>query len=170
MNFHRKHLTIVDIISYNVHVKILNLNFEGKKTFIPNNFHSLKEMVGLYFIFSSNRLINYPFKESRLLYIGMSEKRTNSIGKRLKDHYEGISRNDCILNYKDVDNVLFTYINFKMLKKFWNYRIEDLESYFLLDFQERYGSYPICNNKSGYNIINFQFKYEFNINWSFFEE
>lgn len=149
-------------------MKTLKLNFDGKEDFKPDNFLLLKDIVGLYFIFSPKRLIDYPFKKSNLLYIGMSEKITNSIGKRLKDHYDGVSKNDCISNYKKVEDVLFTYINFTMLKKFWNHKIEDLESYFILDFQNKYGSYPICNNKSGYNIVDFFFEYKLEINWSFF--
>jgi len=43
-------------------------------------------------------------------------------------------------------------IDFEMLKRIWSYRIEDLESYFILAFLDKYGIYPICNNKSGFEI------------------
>ena len=81
----------------------------------------------------------------------MSEK-TNSIGKRLSGHYDGTSGNEGLLNYRKTDGLYFTYLNFEMLKKTWGYRIEDLESYFILDFMDKYGVYPLCNNKSGFEI------------------
>ncbi len=65
--------------------------------------------------------------------------------------------------------MFFTYINFEMLRKIWDHRIEDLESYFILDFVEKYGVYPICNNKSGYEILHKIVKADLLINWSYFE-
>jgi hypothetical protein len=56
-----------------------------------------------------------------------------------------------------------------MLRKFWSNRIEDLESYFILDFVEKYGVYPICNNKSGYEILDKKLKANFIIDWQYFE-
>ena len=56
-----------------------------------------------------------------------------------------------------------------MLKSFWEYRIEDLESYFILDFVEKYGVYPICNNKSGFEILEKKIKANFVIDWKYFE-
>ena len=64
----------------------------------------------------------------------MSEKRTNSIGKRLLEHYNGSSGNKGLLNYRKVEMLYFTYLNFEMFKQTWNFKIEDLESYFILDF------------------------------------
>ena len=125
--------------------------------------------MGLYFIFTSETFIQYPFQKSRLLYIGMSEKKTNSIGSRLTGHFEGKSKNLGLVNYRKVDPLLFTFINFEMLRKFWNHRIEDLESYFILDFVEKYGVYPICNNKSGFEILEKKVEEDFIINWKYFE-
>ncbi|MFQ5788228.1 MAG: hypothetical protein ACE5H1_09640, partial [Thermodesulfobacteriota bacterium] len=101
--------------------------------------------------------------------IGMSEKKTNSLGKRLTGHFEGNSKNLGLVNYRKIGQMFFTYINFEMLRKFWNYRVEDLESYFILDFVEKYGVYPICNNKSGYEIMNKTLKANFIIDWPYFE-
>jgi|TARA_B110000967_G_C18873023_1_gene556577 hypothetical protein len=80
----------------------------------------------------------------------MSEKKTNSIGSRLLGHFDGKSKYLGLTNYRKVEPLLFTYINFEMLKNIWQFRIEDLESYFILDFVKKYGVYPICNNKSGF--------------------
>lgn len=99
----------------------------------------------------------------------MSEKRTNSIGSRLTEHFEGKSKNRGLINYGKANQLYFTYINFEMLRKFWNNRIEDLESYFILDFVEQYGVYPVCNNKSGYDILDKELKANFIIDWPYFE-
>ena len=64
----------------------------------------------------------------------------------------------------------FTYINFEMLRKVWDYRIEDLESYFILDFVKRYGVYPICNNKTGFEVLKNDVRVELDIDWGFFEK
>lgn len=73
------------------------------------------------------------------------------------------------MNYRKVGQLKFTVINFEMLKSFWEHRIEDLESYFLLDFVEKYGVYPICNNKSGLEIMEKQIIANFVIDWKYFE-
>jgi hypothetical protein len=146
----------------------IKIYFNEPQVFKQRNFKSLKGITGLYFIFLDNIHINYPFKKSKLIYIGMSEKRTNSIGNRLSNHYDGKSGNVGILNYKKADTLLFTYLNFEMIKQFWNYGIENLESYFILDFVEKYGSYPICNNKSGYEILDNELNINIDINWAYF--
>src|SRR5207247_826053 len=66
--------------------------------------------IGLYFIFLEDLLIPYPFKGSRLIYIGMSEARQNSIGNRLRDHRTGQSGNARIANYTKSHKVSFTYL------------------------------------------------------------
>jgi len=125
---------------------------------------------GLYFIFLKKTEILYPFRKSRLVYIGMSEKKTNSIGKRLSGHYDGTSGNEGLVNYRKVEGLYFTYLNFEMLKRIWKYRIEDLESYFILDFLKEYGVYPICNNKSGFEIKKHDVPVTLDINWRYFEK
>jgi hypothetical protein len=99
----------------------------------------------------------------------MSEKRTNSIGSRLLEHIEGRSGNIGIINYNEVDPLRFTYINFEMLNNIWQYRIEDLESFCILDFVSKYGVYPICNNKTGYEILNKDINIILQIDWKYFE-
>ncbi len=147
----------------------LQINFDAPKQFEITNIKPLNGIVGLYFIFTDNLKIQYPFQKSRLLYIGMSEKKTNSIGSRLTGHFEGKSKNLGLVNYRKVGQLFFTYINFEMVRKFWDFRIEDLESYFILDFVEKYGVYPICNNKSGFEILEKKVEAGFIINWKYFE-
>lgn len=126
-------------------------------------------VVGLYFIFLNEMKIQYPFQQSRLIYIGMSEKKTNSIGKRLQGHFDGSSGNEGLVNYRKVEPVLFTHINFDMVRAIWPLRIEDLESFFILDFVRLYGVYPICNNKTGFEILKSELKIDLKIEWSFFQ-
>ena len=134
------------------------------------NIKPLMGICGLYFIFLKKTEIPYPFRKSRLVYIGMSEKKTNSIGKRLSGHYDGISGNEGLVNYRKVEGLYFTYLNFEMLKRIWKYRIEDLESYFILDFLKEYGVYPICNNKSGFEIKKHDVPVILDIEWEYFSK
>ncbi len=67
----------------------LKIYFDEPKVFEIKNIQSLTGSVGLYFIFTKQTQIQYPFKKSRLIYIGMSEKKTNSIGSRLTGHFDG---------------------------------------------------------------------------------
>jgi len=146
------------------------INFDQYKEFGPENIKPLMGVCGLYFIFLKKTEISYPFRKSRLIYIGMSEKRTNSIGKRLLGHYGNASGNEGLFNYRTVEGLYFTYLNFEMLKTIWNYRIEDLESYFILSFVNRYGVYPICNNKTGLEILKKDLNLNFEIDWKYFEK
>lgn len=148
--------------------KSIKLFFDSPKLFDPNNIKTVNGLIGIYFIFSKSTQIQYPYNKSRLLYIGMSEKMTNSMGKRLMGHFEGTSKNLGLINYNKVDSLFFTYFNFELLRKFWNYSIEDLESYFILDFVNQFGVYPICNNRSGYDIQNKQLIAELVIDWTYF--
>ncbi|WP_245709619.1 hypothetical protein [Flavobacterium degerlachei] len=99
----------------------------------------------------------------------MSEKKTNSIGSRLIGHYDGKSKNAGLSNYRKTEPLFFTYINFEMLRSVWGYKIEDLESYFLLDFVDKYGVYPICNNKTSAEILKNELITSFRINWEYFK-
>jgi len=144
--------------------------FDEYREFNLKNTKSLMGVRGLYFILIKRIEIFYPFRKSRLIYIGMSEKKTNSIGKRLSNHYDGISGNEGLVNYRKKEDLYFTYINFEMLKKIWKYRIEDLESYFILDFVKNYGVYPICNNKTGFEIKNYDVLVNLEIDWKYFEK
>lgn len=143
--------------------------FDSPKDFLPENIRPLNGIAGLYFIFTKSIDINYPFDVSKLLYIGMSEKKTNSIGSRLIGHYDGKSKNVGLSSYRKVEPLLFTYINFEMLRSIWDFKVEDLESYFLLDFVDKYGVYPICNNKTGHEILKNELITSFKINWEYFK-
>ena len=147
----------------------VTIYFDSPKLFESNNIKPLNGIAGLYFIFSQSIEIQYPFQKSKLLYIGKSERRTNSIGNRLLGHFDGKSKNLGLVNYRKVEPLFFTYINFEMLKSLWQFRIEDLESYFILDFVEQFGVYPICNNKSGFEIQNQTLTSSFKIDWKYFK-
>jgi hypothetical protein len=148
---------------------IVNIYFDKPMSFEASNIKPLNGIIGLYFIFTSNIHIQYPFGKSRLLYIGMSEKKTNSIGSRLIGHFEGKSKNVGLVSYRKVEPLWFTYINIDMLKNIWQFRVEDLESYFILNFVEHFGVYPICNNKTGFEILNNTLVTEFKIDWNYFK-
>ncbi|MCH7974238.1 MAG: GIY-YIG nuclease family protein [Bacteroidetes bacterium] len=147
----------------------VTIYFDSPKSFEPSNIRPLNGITGLYFIFSQSINIQYPFDTSKLLYIGMSERKTNSIGSRLLGHFNGKSKNVGLMNYRKIKPLLFTYINFEMLKNIWQFRIEDLESYFILNFVKHYGVYPICNNKTGFEILNNTLSTSFKIDWNYFK-
>ncbi len=150
-------------------METIRIFFDEPGAFEMSNIKPLDGIMGLYFIFLTGTEIQYPFRKSRLIYIGMSEKRTNSIGKRLSDHYDGKSGNPGLVNYRKVEPLLFTYMDFQMLKKTWPLRIEDLESYFILDFVKHYGVYPICNNKTGFQVLETRLDIALDIDWDYFE-
>lgn len=127
-------------------------------------------ITGLYFIFLENLRIPYPFKASRLIYIGMSESRQNSIGNRLRDHKTGQSGNPGIINYAGAHKVGFTYLASEVLDALGGRKIHEMESLFMQDFLEHHGSYPICNNQSGIAFVEASSaKAAFGVDWSFFE-
>ena len=129
---------------------VIRFNKKLVNNFQINNFSTLGGYVGLYFIFLKELLIPYPFANSKLIYIGMSESRINSIGKRLKDHYTGRSDNKGITGYHERWGLNFTYLDHDFLKHvFTSKKIESIEAYFLENFAIVFGSYPICNNKRG---------------------
>ncbi len=149
-------------------MQTISIYFDKPKYFEPVNIKSLSGIVGLYFIFTQKTFIQYPFDKSKLLYIGMSERKTNSIGKRLIGHFEGKSKNVGLVNYRKIEPLLFSYLNFDILKANWDFRIEDLESYFILSFVEHYGVYPICNNKTGAEIHSSELNVNLKIDWKYF--
>jgi hypothetical protein len=149
--------------------KDISIYFDEPKSFERTNTKALGGVVGLYFIFTQKTFIQYPFDKSKLLYIGMSEKKTNSIGNRLSGHFEGKSKNVGLVNYRKIEPLLFTYLNFNILRTIWDFRIEDLESYFILSFVEHYGVYPICNNKTGAEIHSSELKVNLKIDWNYFK-
>jgi len=151
-------------------MNVYKINFEIPSKLEPSNVKSLTTVIGLYFIFLEKTEIAYPFGKSRLIYIGMSEKKTNTIGKRLLEHYEGRSGNIGLKNYRKVEDLYFTYFNFEMFKGIWNFKVLDLESYFIFDFIDKYGVYPICNNKTDYEVLNKNIDFKLEIDWKYFEK
>ena len=131
-------------------MKALQIRFDTLRPFELDSISGLEKVVGLYFISVSKTEILYPFRSSRLIYIGMSEKTSNSIASRLRGHFDGTSGNLGLTNYRKAQSLMFTYLNFDSIKSFWRQRVEDLESYFIQDFVQKYGVYPICNNKTGF--------------------
>ncbi len=148
----------------------IKIFFDEPKDFQPSNIKPLVGIVGLYFIFLKHIEIPYPFRNSRLIYIGMSEKKTNSIGTRLTGHHDGQSGNLGLVNYRRADSLYFTYLNFEMLRGIWKHRIEDLESYFILDFVSNYGVYPICNNRTGTEVMPRHHNINLIVDWGYFEK
>jgi hypothetical protein len=148
----------------------IKIFFDKEKVFQPSNIKPLVGIVGLYFIFLKDSPILYPFHPSRLIYIGMSERKTNSIGIRLGGHYDGQSGNIGLVNYRKVETLYFTYLNFEMLRGIWKHRVEDLESFFIMDFVLNYGVYPICNNRTGTEIMRAYEDTALAIDWSYFEK
>ncbi len=161
-------LPLERLIKMSDETRILKLYFDSPKAFEIENIKPLSGVVGLYFIFTKQILIQYPFGKSHLLYIGMSEKKTTSISSRLTGHFDGKSKNAGLTNYRKAEPLFFTFINFEMVRKFWDFTIENLEAYFILDFVEKYGVYPICNNKSGFDILTKTVNENFIIDWSYF--
>ncbi len=127
-------------------------------------------ITGLYFIFLEGLPIPYPFKASRLIYIGMSESRQNSIGNRLRDHKSGQSGNPGISNYARRHEVRFTYLGSDFLSALGRWKLHELESLFLSSFLEHHGAYPICNNQSGISLDETSNRgVSFTVDWTFFE-
>ncbi len=149
--------------------KEITIYFDSPLLFEQEKIRPLNGITGLYFIFTQTMKIQYPFGKSKLLYIGMSERKTNSIGSRLSGHFDGKSKNVGLTNYRKIEPLLFTYVNFEILKNIWQFRIENLESYFILDFVQNYGVYPICNNKTGFEILKNTVTTHFKIDWKYFK-
>jgi len=149
---------------------LIKVFFQEGNNFTLSNIRDTNGLVGLYFIYNKNIELSYPYGLSKLIYIGMSERKTTSIGKRLQGHLEGTSGNIGITSYGNSNKLLFTYINFNMLARNWSLGIEPLESYFITSFVSRYGVYPICNNKSGYDFSLQKAPIELEIDWEFFEK
>ena len=146
------------------------IRFESGHKFESKSFQRFQGATGLYFIYCESAQIQYPFGKSRLLYIGMSEKKTNSIARRLQDHFDGSSGNLGLANYGQLDQIFFTVLNSQMLKSFWREKVELLESSFILDFVGNYGVYPICNNKRGFEANQPGDDFTMTIDWNFFEK
>jgi hypothetical protein len=105
--------------------------------------------VGIYFIFLEELAIPYPFGMSRLIYIGLSESKQNSIGRRLHAHLTGRSGNQGIKNYVERFPAKFTFHSFQLLRNLGANDLYEIEAFFLTSFFNVKGIFPICNNQSG---------------------
>jgi len=127
----------------------LRLGFIEHHDFDDTSIRLVQGTTGLYFIYLGEPHISYPFTSSRLIYIGMSESRQNSIGNRLRAHKTGESGNLAIMNYAARHDAHFTYHSLDLLKTLGTENVLELESFFLTDFLHEHGAYPICNNQAG---------------------
>ncbi len=127
----------------------MRLGFIEHHDFDDTSIRLVQGTTGLYFIYLSGLCISYPFKPSRLIYVGMSESKQNSIGNRLRAHKSGQSGNIAITNYAARHDACFTYHSLDILKTLGTENVLELESFFLTDFLREHGAYPICNNQSG---------------------
>ena len=105
--------------------------------------------VGVYFIYLETLRIPYPFEPSRLIYIGLSESKQNSIGRRINAHRTGQSGNYGVRNYALKHNVKFTFHSTEVLRYLGGHDLYEIENFFLSDFLRTKGAYPICNGQSG---------------------
>ncbi len=60
-------------------------------------------------------------------------------------------------------------VQLEMYKDHWSGKVEDLENYFIVDFVNKFGVYPICNNKSSALGISGIEGVRFEINWNYFD-
>lgn len=126
-------------------------------------------VAGIYFIFLTDISIAYPFEASRLIYIGMSESRQNSIAMRLRGHLTGQSGNLGISNYAKTHSVKFTFYSADVLQNYGNDNVFDMESFFLSDFLLRHGSFPICNGQAGHQFSDTGKEITAKVDWTFFQ-
>lgn len=125
------------------------ITFPQFYNFDARSINLVEGVVGIYYIYLEDLRIPYPFGASRLIYIGMSESKQNSIGKRLRAHRTGQSGNHGIKNYAKRYNAKFTFHSHKLLHNLGARNLHEIESFFLSKFLQPYGAFPICNNQSG---------------------
>lgn len=133
-----------------------------------NEIKFVRGVAGIYFVFLTDVKIEYPFTASRLIYIGMSESKQNSIAMRLRGHLTGQSGNLGIANYAKANTVKFTYYSTEVLKNYGSDNLFDLESFFLSDFLEHHGSFPICNGQAGHQLSDTSKRVSASVDWAFF--
>lgn len=144
------------------------ITFPQKYNLDERSIKLVQGMVGIYFIWLEKLRISYPFLESRLIYIGMSESKQNTIGRRLRSHLTGQSGNFGISNYAARHEVRFTYHSFQLLRNLGLTNLYEIESFFLSDFLRMHGAFPICNNQSGVNTIEGTISGQVKIAWEEF--
>jgi hypothetical protein len=144
------------------------IRFLEEYTFDEVSIRGLRGLVGLYVIYTEVVLIPYPFKSSRLIYIGMSESKQNSIGNRIRDHESGQSGNPGLTNFIKRQRTQFSYLSFDFLNILGIPTVAELEGLFLRAFLKEHGAYPICNNQSGIEMRTPLVLAAFEIEWQRF--
>ncbi len=129
---------------------------------------AVRGLIGLYFIYLVDVQIPYPTCPSRLIYIGMSESRRNSISNRLRDHKSGQSDNPGLTNYITRKHAKFSYHASDYLRILGTSNPAELEATFMQDFLNHHGSNPICNNQAGGEIGIGQVLPNLVIDWKFY--
>jgi hypothetical protein len=147
----------------------LTIRFFEEKFFSDASLRDLRGAVGIYFIYLPEIKIPYPFGNSRLIYIGMSESRENSVGNRLRDHRAGASRNQGLANYIAEKQARFTFHSIDLLHVIGTHDVFELEYIFLTEFLTKFGCHPICNNQSGILPLSPMQTHLLEIDWSFFD-
>jgi len=71
----------------------LKIFFDNPMTFTPENIRALTGISGLYVIYIESIDFKYPFQHPKLLFIVMSEKKTNCFGRILLGNFDGKSKN-----------------------------------------------------------------------------
>jgi len=147
----------------------ITISFPEDYNFSDRSIKLLQGTIGIYFIYLVDLRIPYPFGQSRLIYIGMSESKQNSIGRRLLAHLSGQSGNHGIRNYADHHKTKFTYHSYELLRDLGTANLFEIESFFLGDFLRAKGSFPICNNQSGVLVIEPLMKHgQISVDWEHF--
>jgi hypothetical protein len=123
----------------------ITLSFPEEYPFSEGAIKFVDGVIGIYFIYLEKTAIQYPFHLSRLLYVGMSESKQNSIGNRLRGHLSGQSGNLGLMNSGRKFPTRFTFQSSELLRVLGTEDLFELESFFLTDFLANYGSFPICN-------------------------
>lgn len=148
---------------------VIEVSFLHQYNFDDRSIQFTQGLVGIYFIYLSSSIISYPFGDSRLIYLGLSESRQNSIGRRLSAHLSGRSGNVCVKNYAARGGVRFTFHTFELLKNLGTTDLYEIESIFLGDFLRVKGTFPICNNQSGVKVLERPIlKENLQIDWEYF--
>lgn len=132
--------------------KVTTISFLESYDLSVRSIKFVNGLAGLYFIHLEAQSITYPFGPSRLIYIGLSESKQNSIGSRLRGHLTGQSGNVAISNYAKHYRVKFSYHTLDVLSVLGTNDLYELESFFLSDFLKQFGSFPICNGQAGMTI------------------
>jgi hypothetical protein len=129
----------------------------------------VRGVAGIYFIYLTESEIAYPFANSKLIYIGMSESKRSSLSNRLGGHLSGRSGNVGINNYAKTQNLKFAYYSVEVLRNYGNDNLFEIESFFLSDFLKHHGCFPICNGQSGHKPSETSNPIIASVDWSFFD-